>query len=325
MNRLRCPFGIMLFGSVAALWCAAALVASGQDVKTPKGVNPQQSKIDEELDREYLAKMPPFKGTPFAGRKTKSDRAVFLELFTGATCPPCVAADLAFDVLTKTYKPSDLVLIQYHIHVPGPDPMTNPDTEARWAYYRESFAKEVRGVPCSIFNGKPAAYGGGGIANAEKKYASYREVIDPLLEDPAGAKLTAQTSCKGERIDIHVDVSGVGNGDSQKKLRILLAEETVRYAGSNKIRFHHNVVRAFPGGVAGKALTAASSKHKASIDLGELRGQLNKYLDNYQATKRPFANPARPLDFNNLRVIAFVQDDSTRQILQAVQVEVQGK
>src|SRR5262249_30249505 len=34
------------------------------------------------------------KPRPYAGRKAKSDRAVLVELFTGAQCPPCVAADL---------------------------------------------------------------------------------------------------------------------------------------------------------------------------------------------------------------------------------------
>lgn len=281
-------------------------------------------KVEEILDREYLAKMPPFKGTPFVGRKGNSERAVFLELFTGATCPPCVAADLAFDVLTKTYKPAELVLIQYHMHIPGPDPMTNPDTEARWSYYTKAFPMQVRGVPSSIINGKPTAGGGGPVGFAEKKYDAYREVIDSQLEERAFAKLSAQAQRKGDRIDIQVQVNDLVGPGSEKKLRILLAEETIRYAGSNKIRFHHNVVRAFPGGVAGKSLMAAASKHQASLDLTELRSTLTKYLDNYQANIRPFANPARPLDFANLRVIAFVQDDSTQDILQAIQVEVEG-
>src|SRR5207247_1179085 len=49
------------------------------------------------------------KPRPFAGRKGNSDRVVLVELFTGAQCPPCVAADLAFDALKKTFKPSEVV------------------------------------------------------------------------------------------------------------------------------------------------------------------------------------------------------------------------
>jgi hypothetical protein len=278
------------------------------------------AKLDAILDREYLATMPPFKGETFAGRKAKSDRVVFMELFTGAMCPPCVAADLAFDGLQKTYKPSELVLIQYHMHIPGPDPLTNPDTEARWKFYGSA----LRGVPASLFNGKPAASGGGGIANAEDKYNAYREVIDPLLEEPGAVRLSASAQRKGDTIDINVRVTRLTEPGSNKKLRILLAEESIGYAGSNKIRFHHNVVRAFPGGVAGLELNDANSTHQASINLGQLRGGLTKYLDDFQTKNptRPFSNPARPMAMEHLRVIAFVQDDSTKEILQAVQVEV---
>ena len=279
------------------------------------------AKLDDILDKEYSSKMPGFKGEVFTGRKSKSERAVFMELFTGATCPPCVAADLAFDVLQKTYKANELVLIQYHVHIPGPDPLTNPDTEARWAYYR----KQVGGVPASLFNGQPKPGGGGPAAFAEKKYEQYRGVIEPLLEEDANVKLTLSAKRNGDKIDIHAKVSGLNEPGTDKKLRILLAEETVRYVGSNQIRLHHNVVRAFPGGVEGMALTEAAAKQNVSISIGDLRGRLDKYLTDFETKGRTFANPARPMALERLRVIAFVQDDVTHDILQAVQVQVDDK
>ena len=106
------------------------------------------------------------------------------------------------------------------------------------------------------------------------------------------------------------------------KLRLLLVEETIRYVGGNKIRFHHQVVRAFPGGVAGVAVKDKTLRHTADLDLNELRKDLNKYLDNFAATKRPFPNAERLLNFANLRVIAMVQDDDSAEILQATQVEL---
>src|SRR5262249_40197176 len=54
-------------------------------------------RIDAQLDAEYHEKVPPFKPEPFAGRAGgKGDRTVLMEIFTGAECPPCVAADVAF-------------------------------------------------------------------------------------------------------------------------------------------------------------------------------------------------------------------------------------
>ena len=80
-----------------------------------------------------------------------------------------------------------------------------------------------------------------------------------------------------------------------------------------------------PGKIDGQPLTEANFKLKTSLGLGKLRGELTKYLDDFQAGGKTFLNPARPLAFEHLRVIAFVQDDSTREILQAVQIEVNGK
>ena len=40
---------------------------------------------------------------------------------------------------------SEVVRLQYHLHVPGPDPLTNPDSEARAEFY----ARFVRSTPTS--------------------------------------------------------------------------------------------------------------------------------------------------------------------------------
>jgi len=287
-----------------------------------KQTDAKLGKLEEVLDQEYLAKVPPFKPTKFQGRKEASERAVVMELFTGAQCPPCVAADAAFDGLLKAYKPSELVLIQYHMHIPGPDPLTNPDTIARWDYYRKLHNRQVGGVPTSLFNGKPAAGGGGGMANAEAKFNDFRKVIDPLLEETTTIKLTGKVDVSGEKLAIRVDVDGIKEPGDNFRVRLLLVEESIRYVGGNGIRFHHHVVRDMPGGVEGTAMKEAKGTVSASVDLTALRGELSKYLENFVADGGQFSNPDRPLALKNLRVIAIVQDDSTGAILQGLQLDV---
>lgn len=299
-----------------------ALRTLGRDDEA-KPIQTRRDRLDATLDEAYLAKMPPFKGTPFAGRKGDSNRVVVMELFTGAQCPPCVAADVAFDVLEKTYKPTDLVLLQYHLHIPGPDPLTSPASIARWDEYRKAFPDAMRGTPSTVFNGKPAAGGGGGIDRAEIKYAEYSKIINPLLEDKARASLNATATRKGDDITIQVNVADVDRtGGANLKMRVVLVEEKVRYVGSNRLRFHHQVVRAMPGGPAGIELKEKTSKHNLTVNLTELRKDLNKYLDNYAANERPFPHADRPMDLSKLRVVALVQDEGTHEILQATQVHV---
>lgn len=106
----------------------------------------------------------------------------------------------------------------------------------------------------------------------------------------------------------------------------MVVEDTIKYVGGNKLRFHHHVVRAMPGGANGVAVKAGSMKHSATADVAAIRKDLVKYLDEYAVKERPFPYPTiRPLDMKDLKVIAIVQNDKTREILQAVQIEVDGK
>jgi hypothetical protein len=280
------------------------------------------NKLEKLLDDDYVAKLPSFKMEKFAGRKAPSERVVVMELFTGAQCPDCPPADVGSEFLLKTYAPSELVLMVYHLHIPGPDPMTNADTEARWKYYRDVHGKKVPGTPTSLFNGTPKGGYGGRLPDTEKYYQTYRGIVDPLLETPAPCKITASATQVGDKISIDAHVAGVKEPGKDKKIRLALVEESVRFLGANKIRFHHQVVRAFPGGVAGVAVMNPTGSVQAEVNLLDVRKKLIGYLDNYAATQRPFAQVSRPLDLEHLRVIAFLQDDATQEILQAVQVDV---
>jgi len=218
--------------------------------------------------------------------------------------------------------PTDVVLIQYHVHIPGPDPLTIPDSVARFDYYRNEFPEAIRGAPSTVFNGKPAAGGGGGMTNGESKYKQYTDVINPILEKTTDVKVAGKAARNGEKIDIAVEVTG-GDG-ADMKLRLLVVEENIKYVGGNQIRFHHHVVRAMPGGAEGVAIKDKAFKHTAASDLGAVRKDLTTYLDDFAKT-RPFPKPERPMDMKALKVIALVQNDKTKEIVQAVQIEVEGK
>lgn len=297
----------------------ASALRKNNKAEEAKEIESRLDKLEAKADAEYLKKMPGYEPELFRGRKNKSDRAVLVELFTGAQCPPCVAADLAFDGLVKTYKPDEVVLLQYHLHVPGPDPLTNPDAEARQEYY----GKALQGTPTAFFNGAPKAEGGGDLDAAKDKYFDYRDVINPLLEKPAKAELKVSATRQGDKIDIQAEVSDLEKPGDKVRLRFALVEEQVRYVGGNQVRFHHDVVRALPGGVDGFPLKEKTAKQTASVNLAELKKTLTSYLDD-SAKKAPFPNDRRPLDLKKLKVVAFIQDDDSKEVLQAAQVDVKG-
>ena len=297
---------------------AKALTKAGK----PDDARPYTAQIAKLEARDYAeyAKTLPFKPEAFAGRKAKTDRAVLVEVFTGAECPPCVAVDLAFDGLMKAYKPTDVVLLQYHVHIPGPDPLTSSDSMKR---VEEYYVDQVRGAPTVFIGGKLGEGGGGPASAAEKKYTSFRKQIEDELEKAPGVKL-GLTIAKGEKGGFtgKAAVSDLEMPGDKMMLRFALAEERVRYTGGNGVRYHHMVMRSMPGGVKGFPLTKKTAEQSVPFDPEALRAELTKYLDDFAKEQSPFPRPDRPLGLKNLKLIAFVQNDATREVLHAVQVDV---
>jgi hypothetical protein len=262
-------------------------------------------------------KIPFVKVKAYAGRKEECNRAILVELFTGTQCPPCVAADLAFEALGKTFKPSEVVLLQYHEHIPGPDPLTNPDAEERLKFY----GRAVEGTPTIIFNGRPGAPGGGSFNDSQRKYDEYNDVLGKLLEKPAKAKVSVTATRKDQQLEIKADVADLAETGPDIRLRLVLVEEKVAYLGSNRVPTHHHVVRDFPGGVNGLALKDKTATRSVTVNLDDLRKKLKDYLTKTNEAK-PFPVKEWPLDLKGLRVVAFVQNDETGEVLQAAQVDV---
>ena len=314
-----------LRAAVVELLAKAAKNAGAAGVA--KDAEARSTKLEGQLDAEYHEKVPPFKPTPFEGRKQAgADRVVVFELFTGAQCPPCVAADVAFDALLKTYKPTELIGLQYHLHIPGPDPLTNSDTLARQEYY----GRQINGTPSTFFNGRSDAAGGGMMSDSEEKYKEYRGLVDELLARKARADVKVTAARDGDQIAITADASKTADADAPKQgerasdrlsLRLALTEEAIRYVGSNRLRFHHHVVRALPGGADGKRLVDGKGRVEVKVNLADLKRELEDYLSR-AAKDRPFPGDLPEIALKNLSVVAFVQDDADQSILGAATVHV---
>ena len=312
-----------LRGNVVSMLARSARLAGKDEIAAE--AESRAGLIDAQLDAEYHEKVPPFKPEPFAGRTGgKGNRTVVMEIFTGAECPPCVAADVAFDALLRRYRPTEFIGLQYHLHIPGPDPLTGTDSVARQGYY----GKEVPGTPSTFFNGKSEAGGGGPMARARAKYDEYLGVIEPALSSEKRADIEVTATRAGDEVKIVARATaapGDAATEARPKLRLVLIEESVRYPGGNKLRFHHNVVRALPGGVEGKALEGGKGAVEATIRLSDLRRSQGAYLDQYPKSPRSrgaFPNPLPPIDLDDLAVVALVQDDADHSIWHAVQVPV---
>jgi TolA-binding protein/thiol-disulfide isomerase/thioredoxin len=280
--------------------------------------------LEAKLDAIYLARPKPFDPGHYAPTGKESGRVVLAELFTGSECPPCVAADQAFDGLAERYDRNMVAVLVYHLHIPGPDPMTNPDTESRAKYY------EVGSTPIVIIDGVDKQVGGGSSAQSPMVFNNYKGKIEARLSKPPlavftdlKAKIEGQTLTVTGQVNLAPEVAGKAE---KARLRIALVLDVVRYTGGNGVRFHNFVVRKFIGPPVGWPLEQPGTKtsFSESVNIATLGDNQREYLTKYE---NEIAGKFRPgfkfhekldrIEPARLLIIAFVQDDQTKEILQA--------
>jgi hypothetical protein len=298
---------------------ARALESRGK-ADEARALRPTIDKLEAELDREYLKESIPFKVEKFPGRKGKSERVVLVELFTDSVLRPAVAGSIAFDAALQRYASKDVVFIQYHVAFPEPDPLVNPDSEARKAFYKA----DLEGLPALFADGKLTPPLGGARQRGKNSYDVARVQIDKALEVPPGAALKLEVSRKGDTLTATAKVSGLKETGAHVRLRFALVEERVRFGGANGVRLHQHLVRAFLGGADGFRLEKKASAVIATISLPQLKKSLEGYLDGL--TKKAGTRwPERPLELARLKVVAFVQDEDSKRVFQSAQADVPGK
>lgn len=253
----------------------------------------------------------------------RTSRTALAELFTGSGCGPCVAADLGFDGLLERYKRQDLVVLVYHLHIPLPDPMTNPATVDRGKYYG------VPGTPTPVVDGFRMPSSGGSRDMTKGFYDRVNPKIESELEAPAQAQIAVTGAVSGDIVKANVVVDQIKAPSPDLKVQLALTEDEVRYTGENGVRFHPMVVRGLGGKDAnGFGLTASGpTTIEWTFDLKAISEQLKKYLDGYEQQGHrgdpfTFLDKKYQIDPNNLSLVAFVQDMKTKQVLQTVYLKL---
>ena len=280
--------------------------------------------LEELVDAKYEKEFPlPVKAKPYQPASERSDRTVLAEVFTGSGCPPCVAMDLAYEAFLERYQRQDVIVLMYHQHIPLPDPMSNPFSQARAKYYG------VRGVPTFAIDGKANPPGGGARAATQQWYDRIRPLIEKQLEVKAEAEIKLEAVMANSAIQVSAQVKPTVTDASNLKLQIALVEERLRFSGENRVRFHPMVVRSLAGEHgSGFVLAEKTEGMTWRFDLTIITQELKKHLDDLEQSRKDrgeestFAEKKHAIDPSKLLVVAFVQDEKSKQVLQAVSVKV---
>jgi len=269
----------------------------------------------------------PVSPSKYVADPKRSTRVVLAEVVTGAGCEPCTSVDLAFDAALHRYDATELALIVYHMHAPTSDPLANHSDEERIDFYGEDSAPSV------YLDGTRVDVGEGLQTETPRVFESLTHAVDSRLAVAAGADLQVIAKLNGSTVDVRVSGKELQSPDAGRHLQIALVENEVSYSGENGFRFHPMVVRN----------VAQSTKDKSgfplpktvnfdvdySFDLDQIMAVNLKYYDEYitdlkarTGISAAFREKRDRIDPHKLSVVAFVQDDSTKEILQSAEVAV---
>ncbi len=328
-NAKQIDQALVLFAAITTLPRLESFLTSDWAQRKDKGAEERESP-SETLTRLWEAKKGSSEGLDefkqsvyqkqllsFADQASEEpgagNRLVLCELFTGGSCPPCVGADVATAALEVSFPRNQVIVLRYHQHIPGPDPLTNADGEERFSYYR------LQGTPAVQLNGEVVNNVGGYLPQSPQIYQGLKQLVTQRLKESSPLKVRVNARVEGDNLRIVSDVQGLDQlkdvTPEDLRLRIVIAEDEIHYLAKNGIRSHEMIVRRIVGGAEGIAPKDGQFKVSETIPLTDLKTSLAHYLKKYEDDEG-IDFPAKPLDLKRLHIVAFLQNDDSHEVLQ---------
>ena len=298
-----------------AVLADAATTAGKADLA--KSLQQRRDEAEAALDKEFQASFPPFERKPATRPDPTKDAVVLIEAFTNSENTAAAAIEAALAGLAESYKPTDVIVIEHHLHNPSADPLASPDSIAR------AKALNVRITPTVFLNGKPAAVDGGAPRYSERAYRELGALVEKELKGTKKGSIEASAARTGDEIQIKVDAKADPTQTSlpNLKLRLALTENAVKFVSGNGLRVHRRIVRSMPGGIDGAALKDGQAQFTATIKVSDLKAAIHKTLGE-DHTAASYKRGMAPVELSGLTLIAFLQNDADKTVSHAVAVPV---
>jgi hypothetical protein len=188
----------------------------------------------------------------------QTQRLVFVEEFTQASCGPCASANPAFNTLLAN-NTSKITSLKYQVSWPGTDPMNaqNPTEVAnRVTYYG------VSGVPDARLSGNVTSGSPGNVTqtNINSEYA---------IPSPFSIKLDHWFNAANDSIYINCEITCTQAVTmTTPRVRIAMIEKTITFTsapGSNGEKVFYNVMRKMYPNANGSALPTAWTEESVQL------------------------------------------------------------
>lgn len=220
-------------------------------------------------------------------------RWVLVEEFTNASCGPCAQQNPAFKTFLDNNK-ANVIPIVYRTSWPGRDIMysQNPGMyDTRVQYYG------VTGVPNARTNGKVHPQTGNWYEGAPGDVTGMQSAVDSYASATSPITITPNYTMTGKTMNVAVNVATT-SAISNKKLRTAVVEGYHYYdnAGTNGEKKFYFLVRELLPNVEGESITISAN-------------------GNQDFSYKYTPNPSFYSQF--FYIVSFIQDDATKEVLQA--------
>lgn len=211
------------------------------------------------------------------------------EVFTSSTCPPCASANPIIDNVLNN-NPGEYSLIKYQMNWPGSgDPYYTPQGGNRRSYYG------VNSVPDMFANGNdqdPFSFSQGSFNYWAAQQTSMGISLSPTIDESGVVTVNAVIS------------SSVAQAAGLRAHIAICEKKTTGNVGNNgETEFHYVMMRMLPSGM-GTAL--AEIPEGGSLDLTQSYNMNNTFAE----------------ELDDLVAVVFVQNNSTKEILQSEMMDV---
>jgi len=251
-----------------------------------------------------------------------SARSVLCELFTSVRSDAAVGAEVATAALARRLGADKLIVVRYHPldattrNQGTGDPLANDASLTRLAYYSR------RTIPSVYLDGQFLPGTDGLLADTPRVHRQFVRGVAKRLAVPSDWTITLSAKQSGTSIRVTAGAKSSKPADGDYRLRLLLVEERVPMStSSNGIRVQEMVMRWQIDG--GDGLPPKDGKFAVSEELSidDVREQLVDDLKRFERLQG-MNFPEKPLEMKSLFVIAVIQDETTRAVLQAKLVPV---
>lgn len=241
-----------------------------------------------------------------------SHKTALLEIFSSAMCSGCGPWNKEFHIWDSLYggnvagSDTGFVIAKFQVNVPvSGDPLVTSESVARSNFYG------IGAAPSWYLNGENFELEGGSIERIDSTRMRLRNAMNAYRHVPSPFKLSVRLQHDGTAFTVDTRISGSLPYTGQYTLYVALEEDSIRQrAQMSGERDFYNVVRKMLPGINGSAVPY--------LKIGET----------HEAQFNHTFNGSEPLLYGNpdrVGVVAYLQNNTTREIIQAAFAAADGE